>query len=53
MGFDGAFSSWVGTLFDSKDRFVLYGTDEQAKESITRLFRIGYINIIGYANFSM
>ena len=51
VGFDGSFANYVGSLFDPADRFVLYGTGEEAKEAITRLFRIGYINIIGHANF--
>ena len=53
VGFDGAFANWVGTLFNPTDQFVIFGTEKQAKDSITRLFRIGYINIIGYANFDM
>lgn len=53
VGFDGAFANWIGTLFSPSDRFVLYGSDEEAKDSITRLFRIGYINIEGHANFSI
>lgn len=53
VGFDGAFANWVGTLFNPTDKFVIYGTDQQAQESITRLFRIGYINILGHANFSL
>lgn len=53
VGFDGPFANWVGTVFNPTDKFVIYGTEEQAKESITRLFRIGYINILGHANFSL
>lgn len=53
VGFDGAFANWIGTLFSPSDRFVLYGSEEEAKDSITRLFRIGYINIEGHANFSI
>lgn len=32
---------------------MIYGTDEQAKETVTRLFRIGYINVLGHSNFSI
>ena len=53
MGFEGAFANWVGTLFNPTDKFVIYGTEKQASDSITRLFRIGYINIVGHANFPM
>jgi uncharacterized protein (DUF342 family) len=51
IGFDGAFANWVGSLISPTDKLILIGTEEQAKESITRLIRIGYINIIGHANF--
>lgn len=53
VGFDGAFANWVGTLLDPSEKFVIYGKDQTARDSITRLFRIGYINIIGHANFPM
>ena len=53
VGFEGAFANWVGTLFNPTNQFVIYGTEKQASDSITRLFRIGYINILGHANFDM
>jgi hydroxyacylglutathione hydrolase len=53
VGFDGGFATWVGALFNPADKFIIYGSDQQAQESITRLFRIGYINILGHSNFSM
>lgn len=52
IGFDGAYANWVGTLIDPKYRLIILGgSEEQFKESVTRLFRIGYINIIGHINF--
>ena len=53
IGFDGSFASWVGNLLSYDTKFVIYGTEEQARQSITRLFRIGYINVLGHANFSL
>jgi len=53
VGFDGAFANWIGTLFSPSERFVIYGSADEAKDSITRLFRIGYINIEGHASFSI
>lgn len=32
---------------------MIYGSADEAKDSITRLFRIGYINIEGHASFSI
>lgn len=53
VAFDGGFANWIGTLLDPKDKLILFGTDEQAEVSIKRLLRIGYINVIGHANFSL
>lgn len=51
VGHDGGFATWVGSLFDPTDKFIIYGSDDLAKEAITRMFRIGYINILGHANY--
>jgi len=51
IGFDGGFANWVGSLLNPKSKIVLLGTEQQAKESIARLLRIGYINILGHTNF--
>jgi glyoxylase-like metal-dependent hydrolase (beta-lactamase superfamily II)/rhodanese-related sulfurtransferase len=54
IGYDGGFANWVGTLIDPKDEFIVYGgSQEQALETIKRLYRIGYINILGHASFSI
>lgn len=53
IAFDGVFATWVGTLISPKDKLILVGSEEQVNEAINRLFRIGYINIIGHANFSI
>jgi hypothetical protein len=44
----------VGTLLDPKTEFIIYGgSAEQSLETIKRLYRIGYINIVGHASFSI
>ena len=51
IAFDGGFANWVGTLLDPADKLIIFGNDEQAEQSIKRLLRIGYINVLGHANF--
>ena len=54
IGFNGGFANWVGTLLSPNSQLIIYGgTEEQALETIKRLYRIGYINIIGHASFSI
>jgi hydroxyacylglutathione hydrolase len=54
IGFDGAFANWVGTLLDPQTELIIYGGNaEQSLETIKRLYRIGYINIVGHANFPL
>ena len=49
IDFEGAFASWLGTLFPPKRRYIVYGkSEEKVKETIKRMLRIGYINIEGY-----
>lgn len=48
IDFDGAFANWAGTLLDHNKSYVVYGSEQNAKESIKRLLRIGYTNIVGY-----
>ncbi len=52
IGFDGGFANWVGTLLSPTSQFIIYGgSADQSLETIKRLYRIGYINIIGHASF--
>lgn len=54
IGFEGAFANWVGTLLSPQTELIIYGgSAEQSLETIKRLFRIGYINIIGHASFPL
>lgn len=54
IGFNGGFANWVGTLLSPNSQLIVYGgTEEQALETIKRLYRIGYINVVGHASFSI
>ncbi len=51
---EGAFATWVGTLLKPKTRYLIYANEEEvALDSIRRMLRIGYINIVGYATFDL
>jgi glyoxylase-like metal-dependent hydrolase (beta-lactamase superfamily II)/rhodanese-related sulfurtransferase len=48
IGLDGEFAVWVGTLIDFAQPLILLTEPGREKETITRLARIGYENILGY-----
>ena len=49
IGLNGDFAPWVGTLFqDVNQKIVLVTEIGKEEESITRLSRVGFDNIIGY-----
>jgi len=49
IGLNGQFAPWVGALIPDLKQNILLVTDEgKAKETITRLARVGYDNTIGY-----
>lgn len=48
IDFDGAFANWAGTLLDHNKTYIIYGSEKNAQQSIKRLLRIGYTNIVGY-----
>ena len=43
-----SYAIWCGTLFKPKNRIVIIASPGAEKESIIRLFRVGYYNVIGY-----
>lgn len=43
-----AYATWVATLFKPENKILLITEPGKEKESITRLFRVGYFNILGY-----
>lgn len=50
IGLNGQFAVWVGTLIDIRKKIVLVTEPGQERESILRLARVGYENVLGYLN---
>ncbi len=50
IGKDGMFAPWVGTLISSDSEFVVICQENEEREIISRLARIGYENVIGYSH---
>ena len=48
IGLNGQYAVWVGTLLDMKRPLVLITDPGKEEESVLRLARIGYENVIGY-----
>lgn len=48
IGLNGQFAVWVGTLIDIRKLLVLVTEPGKEDESILRLARVGYENIVGY-----
>ena len=49
IGLDGTFAPWVGALIENiKQPIVLIAPEGREEESVTRLSRIGYDNVLGY-----
>lgn len=48
IGLNGEYAVWVGTLIDINKPIVLVTEPGKEKESVLRLARVGYENIIGY-----
>ena len=49
IGIDGGFAPWVGTLIlDHKQEILLITPKDREAETITRLARVGYDNVIGF-----
>jgi glyoxylase-like metal-dependent hydrolase (beta-lactamase superfamily II)/rhodanese-related sulfurtransferase len=49
IGINGGFAPWVGTLIaDVKQPIVLVAPDGKLEETITRLSRVGFDNVLGY-----
>jgi hypothetical protein len=53
IGFYGSFATWVGTLMDPHQKYIIYGTPDQVEDTLKRLLRIGYINVKGYGKFDI
>jgi len=49
IGLDGSFAPWVGALIaDVKQPILLVAPVGQEKETVTRLARVGFDNVLGY-----
>ena len=48
IGLSGQYAVWVGTLVDIKKSLLLVSEPGKEEESVLRLARIGYENVIGY-----
>jgi hydroxyacylglutathione hydrolase len=50
IGLNGQFAVWVGTLIDIKKPMILVTDVAKEAETILRLARVGYENVLGYLN---
>ncbi len=48
IGLHGRFAEWVGTLLNMKDRILVVADHGKERESILRMARVGYDNVVGY-----
>lgn len=48
VGLNGQFAVWVGTLIPIQQRLLLVTAPGKERESVLRLARVGYENIVGY-----
>ncbi|MBT1705081.1 MBL fold metallo-hydrolase [Chryseosolibacter indicus] len=48
IGLNGQFAVWVGTLIDIKRPLILVTAPGKEYESVLRLARVGYENVLGY-----
>ncbi len=50
VGLNGQYAIWVGTLIDIRQPLLLVTEPGKEEESILRLARVGYENVLGYLN---
>ncbi|MCI0750452.1 MAG: MBL fold metallo-hydrolase [Flammeovirgaceae bacterium] len=48
IGLNGQFAVWVGTLIDIKKPLLLVTEEGKEEETVLRLARVGYENVVGY-----
>jgi hydroxyacylglutathione hydrolase len=48
IGLNGQFAVWVGTLIDINKKIVLITDPGKEEETVLRLARVGYENVVGY-----
>ncbi len=53
IGIDGSFATWVGEMIDDLNQPIILITEEgREEETIIRLARVGYDNVLGYLDGS-
>jgi len=50
VGLNGQFAVWVGTLIDINQKMVLVTDPDREEETVLRLARVGFENVVGYLN---
>jgi glyoxylase-like metal-dependent hydrolase (beta-lactamase superfamily II)/rhodanese-related sulfurtransferase len=54
IGLDGSFAVWVGTLIQDINQPIVYiSSPGREEETVTRLARVGYDNVLGYLDGGM
>ncbi len=53
IGLNGQFAVWVGTLIDINKKMVLITEPGKEAETVLRLARVGYENVVGYLDGSV
>lgn len=48
IGLNGSYAVWAGTLLSMESPLVIIAEEGKEQESITRLARVGYENVLGY-----
>jgi glyoxylase-like metal-dependent hydrolase (beta-lactamase superfamily II)/rhodanese-related sulfurtransferase len=48
VGLNGQFAVWVGTLIDINQRMILVTDPGREEETVLRLARVGFENVVGY-----
>jgi rhodanese-related sulfurtransferase len=48
IGLHGRYAEWVGTLLNINDRILIVADPGREKESILRMARVGYDNVVGF-----
>ena len=53
IGLDGKFAPWVGNILDPNAPVVIVAAPGREEESVTRLARVGYENVVGWLDGGM
>ncbi|PQO36379.1 MBL fold metallo-hydrolase [Bremerella cremea] len=53
IGIDGKYATWAGTMLNKTEPIVVIADEERVEESILRLGRIGFDQVVGYLKEGM